>query len=110
MSAFTVWSEVAVAVREPLETTVVNALSSATVQLTSVSGPTPEPGYRRGGGRHPGPQQDAVRERVAGGDAVQEGGGVRGGAGWQGGGERAGQDSGRRRGLDDRDRGAARES
>lgn len=44
MSAFTVWSEVAVAVREPLATIEVNALSLATVQLTSVSGPTPEPG------------------------------------------------------------------
>lgn len=44
MSALTVWSEVAVAVSEPLETTVVNALSVATVQLTSVSGPSPEPG------------------------------------------------------------------
>lgn len=44
MSAFTVWSEAAVAVREPLETIVVNALSLATVQLTSVSGPRPEPG------------------------------------------------------------------
>ncbi len=44
MSALTVWSEAALAVREPRETTFVNALSLATVQLTSVSGPSPEPG------------------------------------------------------------------
>lgn len=44
MSALTVWSEAAVAVVEPLETMSVNALSRATVQLTSVSGPSPEPG------------------------------------------------------------------
>ncbi|GAA3306340.1 hypothetical protein GCM10020295_62310 [Streptomyces cinereospinus] len=40
----TVWSEAAVATVEPLATTCVNALSVATVQLTSVSGPSPEPG------------------------------------------------------------------
>ena len=33
-------------------------------------------GYRGGGGRHPGPQQDPVGQRVTGGDAVQEGGGL----------------------------------
>ncbi|CAM5704659.1 hypothetical protein SVIOM74S_00531 [Streptomyces violarus] len=50
MSAFTVWSEAAVAVVEPLATTVLNALSLATIQLTSVSGPSPEPGIASGTG------------------------------------------------------------
>ena len=49
----------------------------------------PGAGYGLGVGRHPGPQQDAVGQRVAGGDAVQEGGGLGGGAGGQCGGERA---------------------
>lgn len=44
MSALTVWSVAAVAMVEPLATIVVKALSLATVQLTSVSGPSPEPG------------------------------------------------------------------
>lgn len=44
MSALTVWSEAAVAVIEPLATMFVSALSLATIQLTSVSGPRPEPG------------------------------------------------------------------
>src|SRR5882757_4138578 len=44
MSAFTVWSEAADTVIEPLATIEPNALSVATVQLTSVSGPSPEPG------------------------------------------------------------------
>jgi hypothetical protein len=50
MSALTVWSEAAVAVVEPLATIVVNALSVATVQLTSVSAPSPEPGIDRESG------------------------------------------------------------
>src|SRR4051812_28272629 len=50
MSAFTVWSEAAVAVVEPLATMPVNALSLATTQLTSVSGPSPEPGVASGAG------------------------------------------------------------
>lgn len=43
-SALTVWSEAAVAVVEPLATMLVKALSRATVQPTSTSGPSPEPG------------------------------------------------------------------
>src|SRR3954451_2437442 len=50
MSALTVWSEAAVAVREPRATTVVKALSLATVQPTSTSGPRPEPGVASGTG------------------------------------------------------------
>src|SRR3954469_2089120 len=50
MSALTVWSEAAVAVVEPLATTAVNALSFATTQLTSVSGPSPEPGIASAAG------------------------------------------------------------
>ena len=38
------WSEAAVAVVEPFATTFVNAVSVATVQPTSTSGPSPEPG------------------------------------------------------------------
>lgn len=44
MSALTVWSLAAEAVVEPLATTFVSALSVATTQLTSVAGPSPEPG------------------------------------------------------------------
>src|SRR5690606_7776830 len=50
MSAFTVWSDAAVARVDPRATTSVNALSRATVQLTSVSGPTPDPGIASGVG------------------------------------------------------------
>ena len=64
MSALTVWSEAAVAVREPLATTFVNALSLATSQLDLGVRAEPGAGHGLGGGRHPGPQQDAVRERV----------------------------------------------
>ena len=53
------------------------ALSSAISQLTSTSGPLPDPGIASGGRRHAGPQQDAVGQRVAGGHAVQEGGALR---------------------------------
>src|SRR4051812_7795599 len=44
MSALTVWSEAAVAVVDPLATMSVSDLSRATIQLTWVSGPSPEPG------------------------------------------------------------------
>src|SRR5690606_35762562 len=50
MSALTVWSEAVVARAEPRATTSVNALSRATVQLTSVSAPSPEPGAASGTG------------------------------------------------------------
>src|SRR5690606_18249811 len=62
----------------------------------------PGAGYRLRHGRHPGPQQDTVRQRIAGGDTVQEDGGPLGGPGGQGGGERSGQRRGGGGCLDDR--------
>src|SRR5690606_4866194 len=57
---------------------------------------------RLGHRRHPRPQQDAVRQRVAGGDPVQEGGRLSGGPGGQRGGQRPGQHRGGGGSLDDR--------
>ena len=49
-STLTVWSEAAFEVVAPLATIFVKALSSATSQLTAVSGPLPEPGTASGVG------------------------------------------------------------
>ncbi|GAA4845068.1 hypothetical protein GCM10023235_21890 [Kitasatospora terrestris] len=101
-SALTVWSVAAVVVTLPVATIVVKVRSAESCQVTGVSGPRPEPGTASGTGGDPGPQQDAVGQRVAAGDAVQELRGGRGGGraarGGQGEGGRAG---GERGGLDD---------